>query len=196
MGWSYTRADNLIEEENIVRHEFTFVGENISCTVLDMVKVGNVYYQAVERINKSGERYVFCGVVLTAHNNSDPRFNFGVKTMSEEEGPYYYDCPVKIMKMLSAPEDEGSKEWRKTVCEIRLNKNSLATKIRKAKIPGATILFEKPLRFSNGKEATRFVYRGVVTGMFGKKNHIYDSDNGITSDISSCLNKIPFEIVG
>lgn len=196
MGWTYTRANDISEEEDIVRCEFTFVGKETACTVLDMAKVGNVYYQAVERIDKAGKRYVFAGIVLTAHNNSEPRFNFGVKTLSEEEGPFYYDCPAKIMKMLSPADNEGAKEWRKAVEEVRAKKNSLATKIRKAKIPGATILFEKPLKFSNGKEAARFVYRGVVTGMFGKKNHVYDSDNGITSDISSCLNKVPFEIVG
>lgn len=196
MGWSYTHANNLAEEENIVRHEFTFVGENIACTVLDMAKVGNVYYQAVERLEKSGKRYVFCGVVLTAHNSADPRFNFGVKTMSEEEGPFYYDCPARILKMLSAPESENAKEWREIVCKTRIKKNSLALKIRKAKIPGATVLFEKPLKFANGKEATTFIYRGIAADATGKSRHIYDSNNGVVSDISSCLHKIPFEIVG
>ena len=40
-----------------------------------------------------------------------------IKTMDETMGPFYYDCPKRILKMLSPTDNEAALEWRRKCAE-------------------------------------------------------------------------------
>jgi hypothetical protein len=52
---------------------------------------------------------IWVAVVKIVCNNSR---EIGFKTMGEDEHPYYYNCPKKILKMLSETDNKYAKEWR------------------------------------------------------------------------------------
>jgi hypothetical protein len=113
MGWSFenTRVSDVcgylkraLEGENdksIFRH-------------LASSKVGDVVYIATEFTNKIlGETKVMGTVVLTENKNGE----FGYKIMDEDMGPFYYDCPPKILKLLSPTDCKQASEWRQKCLE-------------------------------------------------------------------------------
>ena len=40
---------------------------------------------------------------------------FWIKPMSENEGPFYYNCPVRFLELLTPPINDMSAEWRNKV---------------------------------------------------------------------------------
>jgi hypothetical protein len=67
---------------------------------------GGVYYAAVQSARKPG--CVFGLVVLM--ETSDGEFRY--KEMSEEMGPYYFDCPESVLDELTPTEDKTAETWR------------------------------------------------------------------------------------
>ena len=74
--------------------------------------VGSVYYAAVTSLKKyvgndqyedlpENEQFTFAVVFLTIVDMKD-YYNFSYKDMDESCGPFSYDCPESILKMLSA----------------------------------------------------------------------------------------------
>ena len=57
---------------------------------------------------KDPEKIHAAVVKIAWHTNSEIAF----KVMDEECGPYYYNCPKKILKMLSPTECKNAIEWR------------------------------------------------------------------------------------
>jgi hypothetical protein len=72
----------------------------------------NEFYAAVECINKqTGERSVFATIILvTLHEESSN--NICYKDMDESSGPYAYNCPLRILNLLTPTVNEGAIEWR------------------------------------------------------------------------------------
>jgi len=64
---------------------------------------------------KNGKIY---GVVIITKTNMRNHYNFSYKVINENMGPCYYNCPKKIIKMLSATDNEYANKWR----EMCLNK--------------------------------------------------------------------------
>ena len=44
-------------------------------------------------------------------------YNIGYKDMEESEGPYYYNCPERILKLLTPTSNEYALRWRKKCWE-------------------------------------------------------------------------------
>ena len=100
--------------------------------------VGSVYYAAVTSLTKYignnhyeelpiGEQYTFAVVFLTVVNNKD-YYNFSYKDMDESYGPFYYDCPESILKLVSPTTNECALEWREK-CREHNRKRKLLKKL-------------------------------------------------------------------
>ena len=97
--------------------------------VIDSAIKGSTVYLATSRTNKeTGEAEVWAEVCLTRW---DPKGFFMVKSMSEDMGPYYYDCPKHILDKLTAPYNDSAREWREK-CEA---KRTAAQKSEIKKLP-------------------------------------------------------------
>ena len=110
--------------------------------VLKSSMVGRVYYAAVKPLQKyskdkngneiivdipTNEQEVFGAVFLTSTDNKDS-FNFSYKAMDESYGPCYYDCPKRILDLLTPTDNEYANNWRakcKETIEKKKNPNAL-----------------------------------------------------------------------
>lgn len=95
--------------------------------VLKSVMKGSVYYAAIQNLKRrveedvyedipESERTVWAIVFLTSTDKND-YYNFAFKDMDEFCGPYKYDCPESILKLLSPTDNEYALEWRKKCWE-------------------------------------------------------------------------------
>lgn len=100
-------------------------------TLLKDAMVGSTWYGAV-RHTETGKVF---GMVMRTSVNGD---EFCYKEMDETEGPFYYDCPESILKLLSPTDDERANEWR-TKCKQR---KELQKTINKARIIDIEYLFD------------------------------------------------------
>ena len=96
--------------------------------VVKSAMVGNTYYGVIKPLLKHNgvdengkDKYesipeykqeVFAVVFLTSTDSKD-YFNFSYKDMSEDMLPYYFDCPIGILNLLSETNSENALEWRR-----------------------------------------------------------------------------------
>lgn len=122
MGWygTYTEYENVAD---YVEHELDFNSETIR--QLDRAIVNNTIYTLIEIIdgNEKGLRTICVHLISKVDNN------WMYKSMGETCGPYYYDCPERILKH-STNMNATAIEWRDTCRAIRKNK---ANKLRLVK---------------------------------------------------------------
>lgn len=113
MGWDGKRTRQSVE--SYIREQF----ENLVDLHIAHPDAGEGAAYAACRI-KSGH---VLGVVILFERSGEW---ISTKTMSEDMGPYYYDCPPRILQQLSPLEEfmpagssfESAKEWRAT-CKQR-----------------------------------------------------------------------------
>jgi len=115
MGWTYMRSlGGHATPKDYLDAQFTFETSDASLKVLrSELADDRVYYAAVERLPRAGgDRIVFGLVCLVDH---DPQWvdRFGYKDMTETMGPYYWDCPVEILDLLTPAENAFAVEWRR-----------------------------------------------------------------------------------
>lgn len=71
--------------------------------VLKSTMKGTVYYAAVKHGND-----IFGSIAKTYRDQGELVF----KLQGEDEGPYYTDCPVTILRLLTPTNSEYANEWR------------------------------------------------------------------------------------
>lgn len=112
MGWCYYSAryfkNGKIDRKAECDAEFT--SENLE--VVKSRLVGATWYGAMKN-KKTGEIWA-----LVCDTSVDG-WDFGYKDMSEDMGPYRYDCPESILKLLSPTDNEWANEWRQK-CRDRI----------------------------------------------------------------------------
>lgn len=161
MGWtSIPRKLTEQEKREIIFEDFNYQKQDgdviTKVSVLDYSKKGNVYYFAyqiitqnvIDTFHKSVK--VIAGVALT-ENKKD---GFYYKIMDETVGPYYYDCPEKILKLLTKPENEHSANWRKE-CRKMHSKHKI--------VKGTMVKFKEPIKFNNGHLQSEFIFESHST---------------------------------
>ena len=121
MGWTYYTAteyrNGKIDRLAECRKEF---GRNPEwATILKDAMVGTTYYAALKL---SGKDEVFALVCLTGVDKRD----FGYKDMDESMNPFYYDCPIGILKLLTPTKNELALEWRATCYKRIKNKKAIS----------------------------------------------------------------------
>ncbi len=124
MGWTYYTAsaykNGKIDRLAECRYEF---GKSPEWgIILKDALVGTTYYAAI-KLTKTEK--VFALVALTATDKRD----FGYKDMDETMHPFYYDCPIGILKLLSPTDNESAKTWREKCYE----RHEIKKKLNKAK---------------------------------------------------------------
>jgi hypothetical protein len=116
--WSYYHGyhrplKNSEIKEQLLIHEFS------GCKVhhISIPKWGEAYV-AFSNDKLQDPNRIYCAVVKIAVNNHK---EIGFKVMDEECHPYYYNCPKKILNMLSPTTNVHSLEWRKLCYETHTN---------------------------------------------------------------------------
>ncbi|MCL6560684.1 MAG: hypothetical protein K6U74_18200, partial [Firmicutes bacterium] len=97
-----------------------------------------------------GNREVIAYVCLLHYTPSYIN-NFGYKDMEESMGPYQYDCPERILRLLTPTENEYALKWREKCWE-----NIQKRKARPRLTEGAVIEFAEPISFADGWEEKVF----------------------------------------
>ena len=119
--------------------------------VLKSRMVGRVYYAAAKITDSQKETEEVFAVVSLTSTKTDDGFNFGYKSMTEDMGPGYYDCPESILNLLSPTDDEYALEWREK-CRERIKKKKegrtknalpVGSIIRYQRLDGSEIELEK-----------------------------------------------------
>ena len=130
MGWTETYYQFKLSHKQ--RREemdklFTWESADYSHCVLRSSITNNVYYAAVEDTEKStGKKDVWAAVCLISERKDGYGYWYGYKDMDETCGPYSYDCPLAILKLLSPTENEYANEWRRK-CYEKHKKPSLSS---------------------------------------------------------------------
>ena len=123
MGWTGCFLDQCPKGqerimEAIKQEGYNFMGDCSSCVIGSAI-VGSTVYLAVKYDGKS-QHIVYGAVILTAYDKD--RREFQTKAMSEDMNPYGYDCPKRILDLLTPATSEGAKEWRRLCAERRAQK--------------------------------------------------------------------------
>jgi hypothetical protein len=109
------------------------------------------YYAAVELTRPGQPRQVSAAMWLVEIGRGDARNSWGYKDMDETMDPFYYQCPAKILDLLTEPLNEGAAAWRQK-CRDTIARRKTARGVR----VGQRIRLKTPLRFSNGTTLDRF----------------------------------------
>lgn len=133
MGWTSIKHSGDILEDL----KKTMIGNNFE--LLQHSIKSNAVYTAIK--NKTTDN-IFACVFLYSIKNGEIQF----KDVCESEGPFYYDCPKKIIKILSPTDNENALDWRKRC--------SLNPKV------GEKITFINSKISCEGKEYDEFIYMG------------------------------------
>ena len=156
MGWLFMRdMGGHATPRAYLDKQFTYTREQHRLTVFASSMVGSTYYAACERVEASGERQVFAVICLTKTSaGARDGCTFGDKDMEETVGPYECDCPAAILDELTETDYPHAIEWR-----ARCRANLVRRRLEQAKPtpkPGQTIIFDVPMRFSDGSDRSRF----------------------------------------
>lgn len=158
MGWSFCFAHT--EKRHIIEDRIKgFTGEKYKVEFLDHSVVGNHLWKVGKSTNlETGFSDLWIGLDLLSKSKYDRCW--GYKDMEESMGPYFYDCPLKFLKMVPPPDSKSADGWREKVIAFHAKKKAdAARKIEAGKtyalvnrtIPQVTISSVKPLRgYYNG----------------------------------------------
>lgn len=185
MGWTEYKATEftnggrisvkgeiLKELENNLSDGYEYVGGSL---------VGSTFYAAI----KDPEGHVFCAVYLTGTSDN---YWFRYKAIHERWKPTQYDCPDRVLGMLTPTDDEWTNEWREE-CRKRnaarkspkAFKNLLDGTQAKWNIPfdfgpfkaGDTLTLRKG-RQNPWKQRSRFVWNVVGYGFYVHPSMVKD----------------------
>jgi len=152
MGWTFLdkvpgqSIREFFAEEMNGEYPDGSVGRVLDCAVVNMREA----YIAYERVWPDGRREVRAIVCLLSFRPRD-EFNFGYKDMGEEMHPYYYNCPERILRLLTPTGNESALRWRQK-CWENVRARQARPKLRK----GMVIRFAEPVRFNNGDIESEF----------------------------------------
>jgi hypothetical protein len=108
---------------------------NAMVDVVGSALIGNTYYGAVR--NSKGTVF---GVVVLVRNSQ--RDGFGIKIVDESMGPVDTKCPLKILNLLTEPQNEWASRWRDRCRAFHATKRGKPTLKN-----GDVIQFDSPVSF-------------------------------------------------
>jgi hypothetical protein len=165
MGWTFMNKSKSITASEFLKNEFTWRNEQATVVVLDVAIVGmRTAYLAIERKGLTMENKqineVYAMVCLLDYQPKEYN-NFGYKDMEEGCQPYYFDCPKRILDLLTPTDSEGATKWRDTCLE------NLAKRESKPKLKTGCILkLDAPVKFSNGESLDTFFIEDAKRRVF------------------------------
>jgi hypothetical protein len=114
MGWTFTFKPKHQSLLAFFRDRWVSSMPGREREILDCAVVARKTAYVACRVScEKKEPYVFAAICFLAYRPHD-EFNFGFKDCDESMGPYAYECPERILKLLTdLPEpSEHSKNWR------------------------------------------------------------------------------------
>ena len=111
--------------------------------IIDSFTKGGVFYAALEH-RPTGK---VAGFTVKFQWNGRGAQNFTYKTISEEEGPYTFECPARILDLLTPTESVYANEWRE-----KCRKHGARVAALSGVKPGDVVEFVAPIRFQGGAE--------------------------------------------
>jgi hypothetical protein len=173
MGWLFQRdpVDNPVAH---MMSKFTYEDDSCRQPPLDGARASNTVYLAVRSTDKkTGRSFVFAAVILISNTKKD---GFGYKDQTEIMGPCQYDCPQRIMRLLSPlaelPRVGYAADWRARVA-ARHDELRQQRKRRNSLRIGSTVTLPSAVRFPGGATATAF-----CVAYFRRKTPIFISLDG------------------
>jgi len=171
MGWTYTYKPKTVSVREFFEERFNYTEENgkygkiLDCAVVNLREA----YIAYEIGDAQGKKEVIAVVCVLDHNPNGC-CNFGYKDMDETMGPYRYNCPERILNLLTPTENELAKKWREK-CWERIRAKKARPRLKK----GMVIKFAKPIVFRSGREEDTFrvvdprrlIFESAGKGYFG-----------------------------
>jgi hypothetical protein len=98
MGWLF-HPDPIDDPLTYLMTSYNYDCDTHTLQTLDGARVRNTVYLAVRTTDKNtGRSFVFAAVILIRNTKKD---GFGYKDQTESMGPNEYDCPQRIMRLLS-----------------------------------------------------------------------------------------------
>jgi hypothetical protein len=110
MGWTY--SPSWRSKDELVRYLKSPERNGEHYQILASTVRGQRHWY-VARYQKDGQDITFIGLDLMQSGRED---GWGYKAMDESVHPYYYDCPLKFLDMVSEPHGSAA-EWRAKVRE-------------------------------------------------------------------------------
>ncbi len=146
MGWTSFSMREPIKEWFKKSWDY----ENSDYEVIDSALVNRSNLYGAVRKKSTGD--VFCAVFLIRWAPKSD-YNFSYKDMTEHVGPNVYDCPKKIMKLLTPLTDENdingyAGEWRNRVEKYWANRDLINS--------GVVLKTPEPIKFRSGDEYQYF----------------------------------------
>ena len=151
MGWLYVNKEPGVTAREYLSKELEWENKHMRQCALDGAVVNfREGYFAVEQTNTDGSREVYALIYLL---NYCPKsyYNFGYKSMHESAGPYMYNCPERILKLLTPTDSKWANGWREK-CWERIRQAKARPRLKK----GLIIQFETPISFINGMKESVF----------------------------------------
>ena len=131
---------------------------------------GNIYYAAIQNKNSLQIYALICIF-------ENKKF-FSYKEMSEYEHPFYYNCPEKILNLLSETYNGNALSWRLKVKNNIKKYNDLSENV------GKTFIFSEAFKYQGSeytifilkKEDNHYYFYNKVLGKSFKIKNIIDYD--------------------
>ena len=135
MGWLYTYKPKGESMKEFFSKEFN--GENSQVLDVALINFREAYiaYQVGDEV---------VALVCLVEFVQDSYYNLGYKSMDENMGPCYYNCPTRILEILTPTQNEYAREWREA-CWQR-HQERAAKKVAN----GDQVRFAHPITFTNG----------------------------------------------
>ena len=148
MGWHYVEPKHFLDNGKVDRKAemdavYNWDSEYSTATVLDSFQHRDDYYAAVKLLNKfTGEEKV---IGIFADTSKVAGFSY--KELLENEGPYKYDCPPRIINLLSPTRNKKANKWREA-CLLKAMRRQMF------RMPEGTVI-EFRDRYGNTRHATK-----------------------------------------
>jgi len=141
MGWTGGQLQGPFTARAAIEFD---LGSEFAARVIDTVRYGRVIYAAA----RSHDRNQVFGLVLLTERRDGVLYT---KPVSEDMGPFEDRCPARILDLLTEPSNDNAREWRER-CRARLADSKPRA--------GQTVVFARPLTFTNDEVHDTFVYEG------------------------------------
>jgi hypothetical protein len=124
----------------------THGGPEYSYRVLKSAMSGGNYYAAVEHMRPGEPVTVFAAVIKVNVYKPKTAPEFCYKEMTEDCEPYYYDCPVAILDLLTPTDNASANTWR-AKCRDNLARKATLRKTASAVKIGDVVTFARPVKY-------------------------------------------------
>lgn len=160
MGWtsSYKTPGQSLTEYFINKGTLRWSSDNpFAYNVLDAAFVNlSEFYAAIEMVEKAtGIRRVWAAIFrIKLFKEDRSGHNICWKDMDESMGPSFYNCPERILNLLTPTDYESANGWR-ALCRARIAANAALP----AFTTGVGIKLDQPVRFQSGVAESEFIVR-------------------------------------